>query len=231
MVGVVRGGVRGGCEGAWRRAARGSAAGWAAVSYTHLDVYKRQQLEAALTNFAAKITDATGRDDTMRPGAGAAGGVGYAAMAVLGARMRPGIDVVLELGDFTELLPGADLVVTGEGALDLQTCLLYTSHRLAVELQPQRVVDRDLGELRGVVAAAPLVGHLAGDARDGDHGPLPGGDQRRQQGLGDRHGAEHVGLEHATIAVQVGVLDPVRPERPARVVDQEGCLLYTSRCV
>lgn len=87
------------------------------------DAAMRTQLEAALTNFAAKITDATGRDDTMRPGAGAAGGVGYAAMAVLGARMRPGIDVVLELGDFTELLPGADLVVTGEGALDLQTLL------------------------------------------------------------------------------------------------------------
>lgn len=87
------------------------------------DDEKRPVLEAALTHFAAKVTQAMGRDDTGLPGAGAAGGVGYAAMAVLGATMRPGIDVILELGDFTELLPGSDLVVTGEGALDLQTLL------------------------------------------------------------------------------------------------------------
>ena len=87
------------------------------------DTAMQAELEAALTNFASKVTRATGRDDTERPGAGAAGGVGYAAMAVLGAQMRPGIEVMLELGDFTALLPDADLVVTGEGALDLQTLL------------------------------------------------------------------------------------------------------------
>ncbi|GAA1866083.1 glycerate kinase [Pseudonocardia ailaonensis] len=55
------------------------------------------------------------------PGAGAAGGVGFAALAVLGARRRAGIEVVLELVGFAEALDGADLVVTGEGALDRQT--------------------------------------------------------------------------------------------------------------
>jgi glycerate kinase len=55
------------------------------------------------------------------PGAGAAGGVGFAAMAVLGARMRPGIDVVLDLVGLREQVEGADLVVTGEGKLDAQT--------------------------------------------------------------------------------------------------------------
>lgn len=87
------------------------------------DEAAQASLEAALTHYAAKVTEATGRDDTGLPGAGAAGGVGYAALAVLGARMRPGIEVVLELGEFPALLPGADLVVTGEGALDLQTLL------------------------------------------------------------------------------------------------------------
>jgi glycerate kinase len=87
------------------------------------DEAMRAELEAALTHYAAQVTAAMGRDDTELPGAGAAGGVGYAALAVLGARMRPGIDVVLELGEFTSLLPGSDLVVTGEGALDLQTLL------------------------------------------------------------------------------------------------------------
>jgi glycerate 2-kinase len=56
-----------------------------------------------------------------RPGAGAAGGVGYGAMAVLGAELRPGIDLVLDLVRFADHLPGARLVVTGEGSLDEQT--------------------------------------------------------------------------------------------------------------
>lgn len=55
------------------------------------------------------------------PAAGAAGGVGYAAMAVLGARMRPGIDVVLDLVGLRDVVEGADLVITGEGRLDRQT--------------------------------------------------------------------------------------------------------------
>ena len=54
-------------------------------------------------------------------GAGAAGGVGFALLAVLGAERRPGVDVVLDLVGLEASLAGADLVVTGEGALDEQT--------------------------------------------------------------------------------------------------------------
>ena len=75
------------------------------------------RLEEALTRWAGIVhPGAAGR-----PGAGAAGGVGFAALAVLGARRRPGIDVVLELVGFGGQLPGAACVVTGEGALDEQT--------------------------------------------------------------------------------------------------------------
>jgi glycerate 2-kinase len=55
------------------------------------------------------------------PGAGAAGGLGFAALLFLGARMRPGIELVLELASFSEQLAGARLVITGEGSLDTQT--------------------------------------------------------------------------------------------------------------
>ncbi len=55
------------------------------------------------------------------PGAGAAGGVGFALLAVLGARRRSGIDAVLDLLDLDGALRGTDLVVTGEGSLDEQT--------------------------------------------------------------------------------------------------------------
>jgi glycerate 2-kinase len=55
------------------------------------------------------------------PGAGAAGGLGFAALLFLGARMRPGIEVLLELASFGAQLDGARLVITGEGSLDAQT--------------------------------------------------------------------------------------------------------------
>lgn len=55
------------------------------------------------------------------PGAGAAGGVGYAAIALLGVRREQGIDVVLDLTGFAEQIVGADLVITGEGSLDEQS--------------------------------------------------------------------------------------------------------------
>ncbi|SDN89922.1 glycerate kinase [Klenkia soli] len=73
-------------------------------------------LEAGLARWAAVL----GGDPDV-PGAGAAGGVGFGALAVLGAVRRPGIDVVLDLVGFDAALAGADLVVTGEGSLDEQT--------------------------------------------------------------------------------------------------------------
>ncbi len=56
-----------------------------------------------------------------RAGARAAGGLGFAALAFLGARMRPGIEVVLDLVSFGSRVAGASLVITGEGSLDAQT--------------------------------------------------------------------------------------------------------------
>lgn len=78
-------------------------------------------LDEALGNWARVLVAAGGRDVAAEPGAGAAGGVGFAALAALAARMRPGVEVVLELVDFAGGLNGAELVVTGEGSLDEQT--------------------------------------------------------------------------------------------------------------
>jgi glycerate 2-kinase len=78
-------------------------------------------LDAALSRWAEAVHRATGVDAAGSAGAGAAGGVGFAAQAVLGARLRPGIDLILDLVRFREALPGARLVITGEGSLDAQT--------------------------------------------------------------------------------------------------------------
>ncbi|MFF9395350.1 glycerate kinase [Streptomyces griseoluteus] len=73
-------------------------------------------LDAALARFAAVLAP----DLADRPGAGAAGGVGYAAL-LLGAHFRAGIEIMLDVLGFAEALARADIVITGEGALDEQT--------------------------------------------------------------------------------------------------------------
>ncbi|WP_329483462.1 glycerate kinase [Kribbella sp. NBC_01484] len=78
-------------------------------------------LDSALSRWADLVARETGRDLRDAPGAGAAGGVGFAALALLDADLRPGIELVLDLVGFHEQLVGADLVITGEGALDEQT--------------------------------------------------------------------------------------------------------------
>jgi glycerate kinase len=79
------------------------------------------ELASGLRRWAAVVAAATGTDRSQAPGAGAAGGVGFAALAVLGAQARPGIELVLDLVDFGAALDGAALVIIGEGSLDTQT--------------------------------------------------------------------------------------------------------------
>ncbi|ASK66441.1 glycerate kinase [Brachybacterium avium] len=81
-------------------------------------------LEEGLTRWRDRAEEALGSaagQVALAPGAGAAGGLGFAALAVLGAHRRPGIDVVLELVRLAERIEGASLVITGEGSLDAQS--------------------------------------------------------------------------------------------------------------
>ena len=78
-------------------------------------------LDAALTRWAEVVQQQLPGRWAQTAGAGAAGGVGFAALAVLGAQPFPGIELVLELADFGGRLRQADLVITGEGSLDAQT--------------------------------------------------------------------------------------------------------------
>lgn len=84
------------------------------------------QLDGGLSRFAGVLgrTPGIAPDTELRPGSGAAGGLGYAAMAVLDAKQHPGVEVVMRLSGLDDIITGLtdrDLVITGEGSLDDQT--------------------------------------------------------------------------------------------------------------
>ncbi len=80
-------------------------------------------LDAALQRYASIAREATGRDVAAVAGAGAAGGLGAGLLFFTPARLRPGVEIVLEATRFAEQVRGADLVITGEGRTDLQTSM------------------------------------------------------------------------------------------------------------
>ena len=80
-----------------------------------------QQLDQALGHFADLCAEVLPKDVRQEPGSGAAGGLGFAAKAFLGARFRAGVEVVAELVGLAQAVKGADLVITGEGRFDAQT--------------------------------------------------------------------------------------------------------------
>jgi glycerate kinase len=99
------------------------------------------ELDAALARFADVLGETMGflaKAAKDAPGAGAAGGVGYAALT-LGAQRRRGIDVVVEFTGLREKLEGAALVVTGEGSLDAQSLAGKAPVGVASEARAQSV--------------------------------------------------------------------------------------------
>ena len=80
-----------------------------------------KELDAALKNYAGVVKKDLGKDIAGKPGTGAAGGLGFALAAFLNARLRSGIDMVLDAADFEKNIADADLIITGEGRIDKQT--------------------------------------------------------------------------------------------------------------
>jgi glycerate kinase len=80
-----------------------------------------EQLDRALGHFAERCAQVLNKDVRDEPGSGAAGGLGFAAKAFLGAQFKAGVEVVAELVGLEDAVEGADLVITGEGRFDAQT--------------------------------------------------------------------------------------------------------------
>ena len=91
-----------------------------------------------------------GYDRSTEPGAGAAGGLGYAFLQYLNAEYKPGIQLLLDTINFSSIIKDADLVITGEGAADSQTLMgklpmgiLRKTSKIPVFLIAGRISDRD----------------------------------------------------------------------------------------
>ena len=78
-------------------------------------------MDSALGHFADHCAQVLPKDVRDEPGSGAAGGLGFAAKAFLGAQFQAGVEVVAELVGLADAVQGADLVITGEGRFDAQT--------------------------------------------------------------------------------------------------------------
>ncbi len=101
------------------------------------------------------------------PGAGAAGGVGFALMTIQRSfaafELRPGVDLVMHATDFDARLAQADLVITGEGRIDAQTAFGKTALGVARRAQAAGVPCVAVGggvEPEGIDALA-AVGAIA----------------------------------------------------------------------
>lgn len=83
----------------------------------------KKTLDEAMAHFARVTSETLENDYLNTPGAGAAGGLGYAFLAYTGAALTPGIELILDAVGLEEELSSADVVVTGEGRLDFQTAM------------------------------------------------------------------------------------------------------------
>ena len=82
-----------------------------------------RDMDGWLKDYAALTENTLGKKNEDFPGAGAAGGLGFAFLSYLGATLTPGIELVLERTRLEELIRDSDVVITGEGRLDGQSCM------------------------------------------------------------------------------------------------------------
>ena len=120
-------------------------------------------LDAHLGRYADQLAEAAGRDERETPGAGAAGGVGFALLSIQDRfrsfSLEPGVDLVMSLTDFDGKLGQADLVITGEGRIDAQTAFGKTALGVAQRARPAGVPCIAVGggvEPSGIAALADL---------------------------------------------------------------------------
>lgn len=149
-----------------------NGAAWVYARQKGADDNAIELLDRGLEHFAKISAALLSEDYSSYEGAGAAGGLGFALVAFMGAELKRGIDTVLELCSFDERVRDADLVITGEGKLDSQSLMGKVPFGVATRSQGKRIIalvgineaSKEQGALMGigeVIEANPL--HLPFD--------------------------------------------------------------------
>lgn len=108
-----------------------------------------EMLERRAKLFADKSALHFGFDKSSEPGAGAAGGLGYAFMQYLGAEVKSGGDLLLDIIGFDNKIKDADMVITGEGRADRQTLMGKLPYKI---LQRGKELGVPVGLIAGQIA-------------------------------------------------------------------------------
>ena len=111
-------------------------------------------VERCLRQLARVVRKQLGRDYARQPGSGAAGGLGFGLMAFLGARLEPGFALFARHAKLWRCLRTADLVITGEGAIDRSTLMGKGVGQIA--LTCRKLKTPCLGLAGGVVEPATI---------------------------------------------------------------------------
>lgn len=127
-------------------------------------------LDDGLRHLAQVVKAQLDLDVADMPGAGAAGGLGYGAMVFFGARLRRGIEIVLDLTGFDTAARTADLIITGEGHLDSQSAQGKLIQGLCKRVQEKPVIAL-VGKLSATPAQVQAIGLR--DAISINHKELP----------------------------------------------------------
>jgi glycerate kinase len=128
-----------------------------------------EMLDNGMCKYAQVMTTVVGNDYADCPGAGAAGGIGYALLAAFKGKFIPGADIVMAASGFDDAIGNADLVITGEGRTDAQTAKGKLPARVAQKSQQNGVscilLSGSLGKGWrevydvGVTAVFSILGH------------------------------------------------------------------------
>ena len=106
------------------------------------------RLEKGMLNFSRVTGSHLGNDLSCSPGAGAAGGLGFAILSFLKGDVIQGADTVLDLYNFDKEMKDADLVITGEGRIDSQSLGGKVSGAILKRCFPSLPVIAVAGEVR-----------------------------------------------------------------------------------
>ena len=132
-----------------------------------------QMLDDRARKFAEVSSKHFGYDRSEAPGAGAAGGLGYAFLQYFNAEARPGAELLLEEIGFDVLIQNADLVITGEGHSDKQTLMGKLPQRILEHVLKCRELDKShvvcsqlAGDCKSPESSFPLVWLVSGGVSD-----------------------------------------------------------------